>query len=264
MRAYVHHVHVDDVGLRSHHEHLHVTVHVMHLLAFETGESVVGKFAVMMIEGIWSMHEGHAVAVLHNPMLQGHNVMLELVARDHIIVMVVEHHMVSGVMDKDVMVEGHVVHDSMVPMCVVPVNVAKYGIVHVVVIESVGRIHVFHFMASNKTAAIEAAVSEVRLVEDSVDEVALVEFSMHWEVFVPFEVTVFEGDVLEVHHMKMHVGEVDILKNDVLNKFVVHVHILEGLIEDVVSLHDHWHMSCWHHNYLGKGKRKCVCYCDIQ
>ena len=182
--------------------------------------------------------------------------MLELVARDHIIVMVVEHHMVGHVVHENVVVEGHVVHHSMVPVCLVPVNVTKHGIVHVGVGESYSGIHVLHFVASHEMAVEEAAVSEVRLVEDSVDEVALVEFSMHWEVFVPFEVTVFEGDVLEVHHMKMHVGEVDILKNDVLNTFVVHVHVLEGLIEDVVSLHDHWHMSCWHHNYLGNGKKK--------
>ena len=212
--------------------------------------------AVMMKDGIWSMHEGHAVVILHHPVLQGHNVMLELVARDHIIVMVVEHHMVGHVVHENVVVEGHVVHHSTVPVCLVPVNMAKYGIVHVGVRESWGGIHVFHFMASHEMAVKEAAVSEVRLVEDIVDEVAMVEFSMHWEVFVPFEVAVFEGDILKVHQMKMHVGEMDILKNDMLNTFVVHVHVLEGLIEDVVSLHDHWHMSCWHHNYLGKGKRK--------
>ena len=48
VRAYVCHVYVNDVALRHHHEHLHVTVHVMHLLAFETGESVVGKFTGMV------------------------------------------------------------------------------------------------------------------------------------------------------------------------------------------------------------------------
>ena len=214
-----------------------------------------------MKDGIWSMYEGHAVVVLHHPVLQGHNVMFELVARDHIMVMVVEHHMVGHVMHEDVMVKGHVVHNSMVPMCVVPVNVAEHGIVDVVVVKSVGRIHVFHFMASNKVAVKETAVSKVRLVENSVDEVAMVEFSMHWDVLVPFEVAVSEGDILEVHHMKMHVGEVDILENDMLDKLVVHVHVLEGLVEDVVSLYDHWRMSSWHHNYLGKGKRDNISVC---
>ena len=36
VRAYVHHVHVNDVALRGNREHLHVTVHVMHLFTFET------------------------------------------------------------------------------------------------------------------------------------------------------------------------------------------------------------------------------------
>ena len=38
-------------------------------------------------------------------MLKGHNVMLELVARDHIMVMVVECHSIDRVMDGDVMVK---------------------------------------------------------------------------------------------------------------------------------------------------------------
>ena len=73
--------------------------------------------SVMMKDGIWSMHEGHAVVVLHHPVLQGHNVILELMARDHIIVMVVKHHnMVGDVVDQDAIIWLKVIL-YMAPFC---------------------------------------------------------------------------------------------------------------------------------------------------
>ena len=158
----------------------------------------------------------------------------------------------------------------------VTVNAAQHLYVHTVWVMWVfhAKIHyvMFHMILACIFGASDYALGHGDIVHVNMTIVDAVDFSLHVETvrayihhmhmfLVPFEVAVFEGDILEVHHMKMHVGEVDILENNMLDKLGVHVHVLEGLVEDVVSLYDHWRMSSWHHNCLGKGKREIILVC---
>ena len=125
VRVHIHHVHVNDVGLRGHHEHLHVTVHVMHLFTFETGESVVGKMTGM----VRNVVSGNHVVVVFVEIVGGE---LHPVVHAHVFPMA------NCVMAHGEMISSHVdmLEASLVEMCISPLNAVHIAMLEITFLET--------------------------------------------------------------------------------------------------------------------------------
>ena len=125
VRVHVHHVHVNDVGLRGHHEHLHVTVHVMHLFTFETGESVVGKMTGM----VRNVVSGNHVVVVFVEIVGGE---LHPVVHAHVFPMA------NCVMAHGEMISSHVdmLEANLVEMCISPLNAVHIAMLEITFLET--------------------------------------------------------------------------------------------------------------------------------